>query len=124
MSGSSPSERVPARVPAEPRRSLRLAWVSVALLPLSFLGAIVLGDWLLSVQGYASGSGEPLPVGVLLLAGLPAVAVMIAPTVPGMWFGFRARRLGEPKGLIPAVMAAIAAAWGILTNILPLVLTR
>lgn len=124
MSGSKQPDRVPARVPAEPRRSLRIAWVSVAVLPLSFVAAIVVGDWLLGLQGYASGSEEPLPIGVVLLAGLPAVAVMIAPTVPAMWFGFRARRLGEPKGLIPAVIGAIAAAWGILTNILPLVLAR
>jgi hypothetical protein len=43
------------------RRSLRLAWISVAILPLALVGAMFLGDGLLTLQGYQSGDSEIPP---------------------------------------------------------------
>ncbi|TFC47100.1 hypothetical protein E3T26_09450 [Cryobacterium sp. TMT1-21] len=103
---------------------VRYAWICVAVLPVSFVAAMILGDALLSLQGYDSGTESPIPIGVLLLAGIPAVLVLIAPTVPAMWFGFRARRLGASSGLIPAVIGATVLAFGVLTNTLPLLFSR
>jgi hypothetical protein len=54
------------------RRCLRWAWISVALLPLGFVGGMLLGEALVSAQGFEVGSDELPPPGVALLAGLPA----------------------------------------------------
>ena len=106
-------------VPA--RRSLRRAWISVAILPLASVGAMILGDGLLTLQGYQSGDSE-IPPGVALMAGIPAVLVLIAPTIPAIGFGLRARRLGIPAGAIPALVGLVVAAMSILLNALPLAL--
>src|SRR5512132_3580230 len=88
------------------RRSLRLAWISVAVLPLAFVGAMLIGDGLLTLQGYQSGDSE-IPIGVVLRAGVPAVLVLIAPTIPAIWFGLRARQLGIPAGVVPALVGLV-----------------
>jgi hypothetical protein len=77
------------RVPAEPAsmigpskhadRDPRRAWVAVALLPVALVLAMVVGEGLISVLGYQSGSQEPVPVGPALLAGVPALLILIAP---------------------------------------------
>jgi hypothetical protein len=102
-------------------RSLRLAWISVAILPLAFVGAMFLGDWLLMLQGYQP-AGSEIPPLVALSAGIPAVLVLIAPTIPAIGFGLRARRLGIPAGVIPALVGLVVAAISILLNALPLAL--
>jgi hypothetical protein len=103
------------------RRSLRLAWTSVAILPLAYFGAMFLGDWLLTLQGYQSGDSE-IPSGVALKVGFPALLILIAPTVPAIGFGLRARRLGITAGAIPALVWLVVAAMSILLNALPLAL--
>lgn len=99
------------------RRSLRLAWVFVAALVLSFVAATVLGEWLLGLQGYESGGGTP-PVGVMLLAAVPALVVLVSPAVGAVWFGMRARRLGEPRGITPVVVALVVAGGALVSNVL------
>jgi len=73
------------KVTEQARRELRPAWIFLAILPISFGAAMVLGDWLLSVQGYERGDGE-VPVSVVLSAGVPAMLVMVAPTLGAGWF--------------------------------------
>lgn len=102
------------------RRAVRNAWISVAAIPVAFIVAIVVGEGLASLLGYDPGTGERAPLVVLLGAGLPAVLVMLAPTIPAMVFGFRARRLGRTEGLIAAIIGIIAAAWAIVGNVFPL----
>ncbi|HSP76360.1 MAG TPA: hypothetical protein VLO31_09130 [Cryobacterium sp.] len=124
MTTSGTSAGAPAeQVTREGRRALVTAWISVALLPVSFLAAMVLGDALLSLQGYQSGGDEPIPLEVIALAGVPAFLVLIAPAIPAMAFGFRARRLGVLSGTWPAVIGAAALVFGLVTNALPLLLT-
>ena len=60
----------------------------MAILPLAFVGAIFLGDGLLTAQGYQSGDSD-IPVGVALQAGVPAVLVLITPAVCAVVFGLR-----------------------------------
>jgi hypothetical protein len=104
------------------RRSLRVAWASVVAIPFTTVGAFFLGDWLLSLQGYQSGSEVSAPLGAALLAGIPAVLLMLAPTIPAMIFGFRARARGVTSGIIPAAIGAVVAAGALLPNTLPLLL--
>lgn len=42
---------------------------------------------------------------------------MVAPTVGAIWYGLRARREGEPKGFVPAVVGAVVAVGAIGSNV-------
>ncbi len=53
--------------------------------------------WALTSQGYQSGDSD-ISAQVALRAGIPAVLVLIAPTIPAIGFGLRARQLGIPAG--------------------------
>lgn len=103
-------------------RALRAAWISVGFFVVSFVAAMVLGDWLITVQGYTSGSEVPL--GVALRAGLPALLVLIAPAFPAVGFGLRAKRLGAENGQIPAIVGGALGVLAILQNLGNLVLTH
>jgi hypothetical protein len=102
---------------------LRFAWISVAAIPVAFVAAMLLGEYLLMVQGYES-SQTHVPLGVVLRAGVPAILVLIAPPVAAVWFGLRSRRLGSAAGLTPALIGAVVAGATVLLNGLPLLLRR
>ena len=102
---------------AKGKRLLRFAWIAVALIPVAFLAALFIGEGLMS-QGFESGADEFPPLGVTLLAGIPAGLVMIAPAVAAVVLGFRARRHGAATGIIPAVIGIVVVAYGILANLL------
>ncbi|WP_024286342.1 hypothetical protein [Cellulomonas sp. KRMCY2] len=103
-------------------RALRAAWISVGFFVVSFVAAMVLGDWLITVQGYASGSD--VRVGVALRAGIPALLVLIAPAAPAVWFGLRARRLGAENGVVPALVGGVLGAVAVIQNLGSLALTH
>ena len=103
-------------------RSLRLAWISVALIPVAFVVGMFVGEGLLAVQGFESGSAEFPPVGVTLLAAIPALLILIAPAVFAIVLGYRARRHGVGSGVIPAVIGIVAVAYVIIANSLPRIL--
>jgi hypothetical protein len=92
-------------------------------MPVSFFAAILLGESLLTVQGYES-SQTDIPLGAVLKASVPAVLVLIAPPVAAIWFGLRARRLGSTAGSTPALIGAVVGGATILLNILPLLLRQ
>ena len=79
--GSAAPARVGAVSSVRARRSLRLAWISVAILPLAFVGAMFLGDGLLTLQGYQSGDSD-IPAQVVLRAGIPAVRFSLLQLFP------------------------------------------
>lgn len=101
------------------RRPVRFAWICVALIPVAFMAAMLIGEGLLSAQGYSPEPGEFPPLGVVLRAALPAGLVMITPAVAAVVFGFRAHRRGMPSGIVPAVIGIVVVAYGIVSNILP-----
>ena len=55
----------------------RKAWAAAAFIPVAFVVAMVLGEGLLSWQGYESGN-ENIPFGVVALAGTGATLFLIA----------------------------------------------
>lgn len=113
---SGPAGSPPAEAGSSARRVLRTGWVVLALLPVAFVAAALLGDWLLSVQGYSSGDGN-LPTAVVLRAGLPALLVLVAPSVVGAWCGRRAERLGHPGGRALFIVGAVVAAASLALNL-------
>lgn len=117
--------RVPAAAPdaggsLPGRRLLRWAWIAVAAIPVAFVAGMVIGEGMLTLQGY--GGGDPLPPGVIVIAAGPALLLILAPELAAAVLGFRARGRGEASGIIPAVMGIVAAAFTIITNTLPLLL--
>ncbi len=103
------------------RRALRLAWAAVAFIPVAFVAAMVLGDWLISVQGYQSGTTESLPLKVVATAGIPALLVLIAPTLPALLFGRKAEHLGMVEGRVPAIIGGVVGVVMILLNLVSVV---
>lgn len=102
------------------RRLLRRAWIAVAAIPVAFVAGMVIGEGLLSLQGYTG--EDTVPLGVVALAAGPALVVILAPELAAAVLGFRARGRGEARGIIPAVIGIVAAAFTFLTNTLPLLL--
>lgn len=124
---SSPAKPVSVPPPAaspEARRSLRFAWISVAVMPVAFVAAMFIGDGLLTMQSYESGGAESVPVGVALKAGIPALLVIIAPAITAILFGFRARRQGASIGMFPAVTGIVVGGYSVLINALALIFGR
>ncbi len=91
---------------AKSRRWLRRAWWSLALLPLAYVVATVTQAVLLSYQGYETGGYPPIPLPVAVRAAVPAVALLVAPGLAALGYGWRARRGGTPAGRTPAVIGA------------------
>ncbi len=98
------------------RRALRVAWISVVAMPVAFVAAMVLGEWLFTLQGYESGTATA-PIGAVLTAGLPALLLLVAPTIPAVWFGRRAVHLGLADGRVPVVIGYVVAAASLVLNL-------
>ena len=114
MSGVSATR---VRPEADAATSLRRAWWSLLGFVVTFVLAIVVGEGLASALGQPSGGSEPAEWWVMVLAGLPALAVFALPVVPAVLYGRRAVRLGDPRGRIPAVVAVVAAGGFVLLNL-------
>ena len=102
------------------RRLLRLAWIAVVAIPFAFVAGMFAGEGLLALQGY-TGEGA-VPPGAVALAAGPAILLILAPALAAAVLGFRARSHGQSQGIIPAVIGIVAAAFTIITNMLPLLL--
>ncbi|KQX65699.1 hypothetical protein [Angustibacter sp. Root456] len=99
----SPPPPAPTYSP-EADRAYRRAWWSLALYPVSFVAAFVIGEGLASVLGGDSGS---LVWWEALLAAAPAILVFVLPGVLAVHFGRRAVRLGRADGRTPAIIGAV-----------------
>ena len=99
------------------RADLHLAWFALAFVPLAFIAAMFVGDWLLNVQGYGSDQVGSVPMRPALLAGSPAVLLIVVPALVGMGFGVRSRSLGNRDGLAPALAGGVIAAATLLMNV-------
>ena len=100
----------PAADLARAARAHRLAWWSLALYPVSFAAAFVIGEGLASLLGYPSGEGETPPFWVMLTAATPAVLVFVVPGVVAVLLSRRARSLGRTGRSAPAIIGVTVAA--------------
>lgn len=113
---SSSSHPFPAhadRLPAH--RHLRVAWFFVALVPVAFAAAMLVGEGLLTAFGYDV--EDTVPFGVVVISAGPALLIMLGPTVPAAWYGLKARREGLRTGIIPVVVAVVVAVAVVGTNV-------
>lgn len=109
--------------PVKARRDVRRAWWTLPLLFPAFALAVLLGGWLLSVQGYGD-SDEGVPLGATLAAGGCALLVLIAPALAALHYGLRGHRHGDPGGLAPALVGGITAFALVALNVVALVTAR
>ena len=76
--------------------------MAVASLPVAMVLAMVVGEGLISALGYQSGAEQPVPLGPALLAGVPALLILITPGVAAVYYGCRASRAGRSEAKVPA----------------------
>ncbi|MGN6129077.1 MAG: hypothetical protein ACTHOK_01915 [Nocardioidaceae bacterium] len=98
---------------------LRNAWIALALFPVAYLVAALVGGAILAGLGYAE--QEPVPLGTALAVGLPLVVLLALPAAIGCWLGLRARRAGDDRGNAPAVLGGALVAFTLLTTLVGLV---
>lgn len=103
------------------RHAARRAWIAVALIPVGFILALVLGEGLLSAYGYGTGEGDP-PFWAVLAAAGPALVVFAIPCAAAWVLGRRAAAAGEPNGTLPAWIGAVVGVLFVLQNLLAYVL--
>jgi hypothetical protein len=97
----------PAPVRRDPAdRAYRRAWWSLALYPVSFVAAFVIGEGLLSAL--TNGQDDPA-VWQVLVAATPALLVFVVPGVLAVSEGRRATRTGRHGGDVPAIIGATVA---------------
>lgn len=96
-------------------RDLVLSWVFLALSPVAAVAAMVLGEGLATALGMDG--ADPPRLGDMITAGGPAILLGIAPAAIAALFGYRATRHGEPRGRIPALIAAAVVLYWLITPI-------
>lgn len=103
-------------------QDLRRAWVAVGLLRVGFVLAMVVGEGLISVLGYQSGGEEPVPVGSGLVAGIPALVILVTPGMAAVSFGRRAAHGGRAAAMVPGRIGGVAAVAVVAQNLLTFLL--
>jgi hypothetical protein len=116
---------VPTSVrPSKPdEHDLRMAWVSVALVPVAFVLAMLVGEGLISLIGYEP-STETVPVWAALVAGGPALLILVAPGVAAVFYGRRGYRAGRQAARWPAWIGGGLAVLAFTVNLLAFILGR
>ena len=106
------------------KQLLRRAWWSLAFFPVSFVAASLLGGAQLAAMGHDPDSQTTPPWGPTLVAGVPAMLVMILPGLSAAWFGRRADELGQPRGRTAAVVGLALAGALVVLNVVAAVFSR
>jgi hypothetical protein len=94
----------------------RGAWIAVAMLPVGFVLAMVVGEGLFAMLGYDSGD-EDAPAGAVALAGGTGILVFLVPCVAAWVLGRRAVADGDPQGRAPALVGAVVGLVFLLLNL-------
>lgn len=82
----------------------RRAWWSLALYPIAFVAAFVIGEGLLSVL---TDDAADAAVWQVLVAASPALLVFLVPGILAVVHGRTAVRLGRTDGKVPAIVGAV-----------------
>lgn len=108
-------DRAPEPTARDSAPWLRRAWAGVALVPLFFVIAFAVGEGIYALMGYKPENADA-PVWAVVVASALAVLVVLIPCVAAVYFGRRAIKGGDRRGVFPAVIGAVAAVgWVVLT---------
>lgn len=114
----SPPEHPAAPPPDRPRApgTVTRAWVAIALIPVFFFIAMAVGEGLTSLLGYPAGGATP--TWVTVVTDVAATVTVLLPCLAAVFFGRRAYKTGDRRGLLPAVLGVGASlGWLVLTII-------
>jgi hypothetical protein len=101
-----------------------MAWVAVASWPVAFVVAMVVGEGLISMMGYQSGGDEAAPIGPALLAGIPALLILVTPGVAAVFYGHHGYRAGRAAARLPAWIGGAVTTAVVVVNLLALIVGR
>jgi hypothetical protein len=103
----------------------RRAWWSLVLFLPCFVGAFIVGEGLIDLLGYPSGDGdESPPFWAIVVAAVPALLLFAAPGLLSLFFSRRARRLGRPDSMVPAIVGLGVAGGFVALNVLSYVIGK
>jgi hypothetical protein len=102
-------------------RAYHRAWWSLAFLPIALAGAFLVGEGLIAWLGYADVSSPP--VWAVAVAAGPALLLVMAPGLVSLAFARRARRLGHPNAMAPALVGLVVSGVFVLLNLVQGILT-
>ena len=111
-----PAEHPAAAPPDQPRPpgTAARAWIAIGLIPVFFFIAMGVGEGLMSLLGYPVGGAAP--AWVTVVTDLAATVTVLLPCLAAVFFGRRAGKAGDRRGLLPAVLGTCAGlGWLILT---------
>lgn len=109
----------PQATPPAGTGSLTRAWVAVALIPVFFGIAFVLGYVLYDLLGYQPEDNDA-PLWVDLAVAVAVLAVTLVPCAGAVRHGRRATHVGDRRGWIPLAIGALA---GLVLTVLTAVTT-
>lgn len=100
----SPPEHPAATPPGGPRapKAVARAWIAIALIPVFFFIAMAVGESLMSLLGYPSGGAAP--AWVTVVTDVAATVTVLLPCLAAVFFGRRAIKAGDRRGVLPAVL--------------------
>jgi hypothetical protein len=86
---------------------LTRAWISLALIPVFFFVSFAAAQGIYALTGYDPSTGVTPPLWADLVAGLPALAILLIPCGASVVYGLRAARAGVRAGIVPAVLGVL-----------------
>jgi fatty acid desaturase len=108
----------PAATPPDRSRApgaLTRAWLAIVLIPVFFFIALGVGEGVISLLGYTAGAGNA-PIWVSLVSDLAAITACLIPCLAAVFFGRRAYKADDRRGLFPVVLGTVVGlGWLILT---------
>jgi MFS family permease len=117
----SPGALQPSGPDRPGRRMLRAAWWSFGALPLSFVGASLLGGAILAAIGHDPDSESDPSIWQMAVAGIPSVVVLVLPCVLVVWFGRRALAAGHEGGRDASTAGLVVGAALVMMNLISVV---
>ncbi|HET7309868.1 MAG TPA: hypothetical protein VFJ17_00920 [Mycobacteriales bacterium] len=91
--------------PTDP--SLGRAWFAIVMIPVFFAISFALSYVLYDLFGYKPENNDA-PLWVNVIVALVGLAIFVAPCVAAAFFGRRAVRSGDRRGLVPMVLGVMA----------------
>jgi hypothetical protein len=80
------------------------------------------GEGLIELLGYPSDGEETPPFWAIVVASVPALLLFAVPGLLSLFFSRRARRLGRPDAMVPAIVGLGIAGGFVALNVLSYVL--
>jgi ABC-type uncharacterized transport system permease subunit len=120
MSSQLTHQEASNAAPASGSVNILRAWLSVTLIPAVLVGAMFVGEALISALGYPTGV-QPVPLPVALIVAIPVNLVAMVPAALAVLFGRRARREGHASAVVAIVIGWAALVFWVGTFALALI---